>query len=60
LEWTMQHIQTNGWVAEQSPDHLCKPEAYQSWIERWGEPANPLLWSQAMFLTLATSLAETR
>jgi GH15 family glucan-1,4-alpha-glucosidase len=56
LEWTVNHTQDNGWIAEQSQDHLLKPEAYHPWIERWGEPANPLLWSQAMFLTLATSL----
>jgi hypothetical protein len=28
-----------------------------TWVERWGEPAVPLLWSHAMYLTLLDVLA---
>jgi GH15 family glucan-1,4-alpha-glucosidase len=53
LAWDLEQMQPNGWIAEQSKQQL-HPENYQPWVERWGEPANPLLWSQAMMLTLAS------
>jgi len=56
LNWTISHMQNNGWLAEQSQDNLLHPKNYDPWVKKWGEPANPLLWSNAMFLTLATSL----
>lgn len=56
LEWAVQQMQDNGWVAEQSQAHLLHPEDYKPWVKKWGEPANPLLWSQAMLLTLATEI----
>jgi isomaltose glucohydrolase len=53
LDWTRSHIGDNGWIAEQSQDYLLHSEEYEPWIQRWGQPANPLLWSHAMFQTLA-------
>jgi hypothetical protein len=31
---------------------------YDPWVEKWGPPPCPLLWSHAMFLTLASELGE--
>ncbi|HXR49482.1 MAG TPA: glycoside hydrolase family 15 protein [Verrucomicrobiae bacterium] len=56
LSWVKAHIGANGWLPEQSQDQLLHPENYEPWVKRWGKPANPLLWSHAMFLTLATGL----
>ena len=40
-------------------DHLLVPDAYDGWRQRWGPIASPLLWSHAMFLTLASELGMT-
>ncbi len=40
-------------MPEQATDHLLAPDRYTEWLERWGPIATPLLWSHAMFLTLA-------
>ncbi len=57
LDWIAAHAGADGDLPEQSQDHLLHPEQLQSWIDRWGTPASPLLWSHAMFLTLAHELA---
>jgi isomaltose glucohydrolase len=56
LDWIAAHAGAEGALPEQSQDHLLHPEQLQPWIERWGPPASPLLWSHAMFLTLAHEL----
>jgi len=56
LDWCISHMRENGWLAEQSSERMLHPDQYQLWIEKWGEPANPLLWSQAMLLSLASEL----
>ena len=57
LDWVSEHATRDGWLPEQSQDHLLAPAMVQEWVERWGPPASPLLWSHAMFLTLAAALA---
>lgn len=59
LAWVLQNMQPNGWIAEQSHELMLDPASYQPWVNKWGQPANPLLWSQAMLLTLATELKNT-
>ena len=54
LDWVKSQINENGWIPEQSKAHLLYPEKYDYWVEKWGSPANPLIWSHGMFLTLAT------
>jgi GH15 family glucan-1,4-alpha-glucosidase len=48
-----------GWVAATASDDLLLPEqvapllapdSLDEWLERWGPPAHPLLWSHGMFL----------
>jgi isomaltose glucohydrolase len=58
LEWVSAHATPAGDLAEQVDDHLLVPEASATWIERWGPPAVPLLWSHAMYVTLALTLGD--
>jgi GH15 family glucan-1,4-alpha-glucosidase len=50
------HALSDGRLPEQVSDHLLSPDLEPVWIERWGPVAAPLLWSHAMFLTLAIEL----
>ncbi len=59
LNWSLSLMQPNGWIAEQSSKHLLHPDSYQEWENKWGRPANPLLWSEAMVLTLISLLSST-
>jgi isomaltose glucohydrolase len=56
LAWIVRHANAESDLPEQVPDHLLAPGARQAWIDRWGPVATPLLWSHAMFLTLAVEL----
>jgi GH15 family glucan-1,4-alpha-glucosidase len=58
LDWVAAHADASGWLPEQSHVYLYDPGQVQPWIEHWGQPATPLLWSHAMFLTLATELQQ--
>jgi GH15 family glucan-1,4-alpha-glucosidase len=57
-EWCAGLMRENGWLPEQSTAHLLHPQQYDVWLQKWGEPANPLLWSQAMVITLASQFVE--
>jgi GH15 family glucan-1,4-alpha-glucosidase len=46
----------DGNLPEQLSDHLLTPAYYPVWVARWGEVANPLLWSHAMYLILCEEL----
>ncbi|MBI2776243.1 MAG: glycoside hydrolase family 15 [Chloroflexi bacterium] len=56
LEWIASRATSTGELPEQTPDHLIAPEARDGWLRRWGPVATPLLWSHAMYLTLALEL----
>ncbi len=60
LNWIIEHTKSNGWMPEQSTQNLVHPETYQSWVEKAGPPASPLLWSHAMFLTLNDVLGKLK
>jgi GH15 family glucan-1,4-alpha-glucosidase len=51
LEWIEAAAAPDGALPEQVPP-LLRPERYDPWVERWGPPPDPLLWSHAMYLTL--------
>lgn len=53
LAWIETHAEADGSLPEQAQDHLLAPEMYEPWVQRWGPPPSPLLWSHAMYLTLA-------
>jgi GH15 family glucan-1,4-alpha-glucosidase len=59
LEWVAAQAAPNGDFPEQVTGHLLAPESYEGWVERWGQIATPLLWSHAMFVTLAVELGLT-
>ena len=56
LAWVVGQAADGDELPEQVPEHLLAPDRREGWIERWGPVACPLLWSHAMFLTLALEL----
>lgn len=56
LDWVISKADPFGRLPEQVSDSMREPSVYDEWIAKWGEPALPLLWSQAMFLVLSDSL----
>jgi GH15 family glucan-1,4-alpha-glucosidase len=56
LTWVAAQAAPNGDLPEQVSGHLLEPGSYDEWVERWGPIATPLLWSHAMFVTLAVEL----
>jgi GH15 family glucan-1,4-alpha-glucosidase len=59
LDWVVSTAGADGSIPEQVDWQLLAPEYYAQWVERWGRPADPLLWSHAMFLRLAAELRLT-
>lgn len=60
LDWIVRQATPDGELPEQVSDHLLAPDAMPEWVKRWGLVATPLLWSHAMFLTLAIELGVLR
>jgi GH15 family glucan-1,4-alpha-glucosidase len=56
LQRVAAQMDQNGWLPEQTSEYMLAPEHYEGWVKRWGPSARPLLWSHAMFLTLADAL----
>lgn len=56
VDWIASQFDKNGWLPEQVQDKLLHSEQYAPWVEKWGPPANPLLWSHAMFLIIVHKL----
>lgn len=56
LDWAASTAGENADLPEQVEQHLLDPAHLQPWSERWGPSANPLLWSHAMVIRLATAL----
>lgn len=56
LAWIADHAGPTGTMPEQVTDHVLAPDRVAEWIERWGPIADPLLWSHAMYLSLAAGL----
>ena len=56
LTWIAHNASPRGDLPEQVLDHVLAPAMVAEWESRWGPVATPLLWSHAMFLTLALEL----
>jgi GH15 family glucan-1,4-alpha-glucosidase len=56
LAWVEAQADGAGNLPEQVSEHLLFPDRYAEWEARWGPPANPLLWSHAMYLLLHSAL----
>jgi GH15 family glucan-1,4-alpha-glucosidase len=57
LAWVRAHARPDG-LPEQAQDHLLHPETWDEWVDKWGPPASPLLWSHAMEIALAQEVDE--
>jgi len=62
LSWAEAFASPEGWLPEQVADdaHSQHPDWREPWVEKWGEPADPLLWSQAMYLLLDHALRRSQ
>ena len=56
LTWIEAQQTADGQLPEQVCDHALDPDYYPHWVERWGTPALPLLWSHGMYLVLKSRL----
>jgi GH15 family glucan-1,4-alpha-glucosidase len=50
--WIEAAADADGALPEQTGEQL-RPHCYAEWVDRWGPPASPLLWSHALYLILA-------
>jgi isomaltose glucohydrolase len=53
LEWIAAQATPDGYLPEQITGAAQDPSFIPEWTQRWGPVATPLLWSHAMFVTLA-------
>jgi GH15 family glucan-1,4-alpha-glucosidase len=62
LQWVRHWASVDGQLPEQVTDggHVQQPAWRQPWVDKWGQPANPLLWSQAMYVLLDDALGRAR
>lgn len=58
LHWVEAQADEAGRLPEQVPARLHDPLLYESWRQRWGEIARPLLWSHAKYIILRHHLRE--
>jgi len=56
LEWIDDKANGKGWLPEQILEEVLFPDMVDHWIKKWGQVANPLLWSHAMYLILSDIL----
>ena len=56
LDWVTSIANANLELPEQLEEPLLRPEKRAHWIEQWGDPALPLLWSHAMYLSLYSTI----
>ena len=52
LTWIAAQADSAWNLPEQVPKNLNENDYYQRWVKRWGEIANPLVWSHAKYLIL--------
>lgn len=58
LRWVEDQATRAGSLPEQVSRDLVDPVLYEPWVTCWGPPANPLLWSHAMYLILRRELDD--
>jgi len=58
LNWIENQADSLGNLPEQTSNALLAPSHYQTWLNKWGPIASPLLWSHAMYLILFKELQE--
>lgn len=58
LNWIENKADHEGNLPEQVSDHLLTPRHFESWLNKWGPVASPLLWSHAMYIVLVNAIHE--
>jgi isomaltose glucohydrolase len=58
LHWIEAQANEAGALPEQVAEHALAPHRLDEWRDRWGESANPLLWSHAAYLALRIELEQ--
>lgn len=58
LSWIETQADAEGYLPEQVPHNLNAPSYYQTWVNRWGPIASPLLWSHAKYLILKHEVSK--
>lgn len=58
LTWIEAQAAPDGGLPEQVQATLLQPDRFGPWVEKWGPPACPLLWSHAMYLTLRSVVMQ--
>jgi GH15 family glucan-1,4-alpha-glucosidase len=58
LNWVASTANADLELPEQLAERLLQPEKRAQWIQQWGEPAVPLLWSHAMYLLLDSKIRK--
>lgn len=58
LDWIVAKADADGHLAEQLTDSLNDRSYLPFWVDKWGESANPLLWSHAMYIILYEKLKK--
>jgi GH15 family glucan-1,4-alpha-glucosidase len=56
LMWVEDKANERGEMTEQVLHHVNDEKYIEHWKEKWGEVANPLLWSHAMYLVLVDKI----
>ena len=56
LTWMYHQATNDGLLPEQTTTNALEPDFVDEWVDRWGQVATPLLWSHAMYITLADEL----
>lgn len=59
IEWMRTCANEEFELPEQLPTDLLNPQTRQEWINKWGNPALPLVWSHAMFLILLNEIKDS-
>jgi GH15 family glucan-1,4-alpha-glucosidase len=54
--WAASHADAQMRMPEQVVSESQEPAMVQPWVDKWGTPASPLLWSHAMYLLLDEAL----
>lgn len=58
LQWVEQSADGSGNLPEQVCTHMNDGSKYDGWVQMWGNPASPLLWSHAMYILFRKEMTK--
>lgn len=56
--WIEKQADKEGMLPEQVPVNLNQPDKYKHWVDKWGNIAQPLLWSHAKYIILTRKIQD--